>query len=108
MPLSFDITTEQKVVGITINPTTGGGNPATVEAGSLAVNTTQGDGTGVVEADGTISALSGSNPGTTILQVDADADLGAGVVTISDLITLNVISPLATNLNLGGGTVVPK
>ncbi len=40
--------------------------------------------------------------------MDGDADLGDGVVTISDTIVINVAGATATELGLGGGSIVAK
>lgn len=109
MPLEFACNNEEKIVGITVNPTTQHqGLPTSIDPGSLAIATVSGDGTGVIEADGTISVLSGSVAGDSVFNVTADGQVGPGEVVISDLITLHVAGANAAVLGLGGGTVVPK
>lgn len=109
MPVEFMCTTEEMVTGVTINPTTSSGQPATLD-GDPTVTLVSGDGT-TEDVDGQQlpNFLTGSTAGADIVfLVEADADLGEGVVTISDTVTLHVTAPQAKNLGLGGGTVQPK
>src|SRR5436309_1116861 len=113
MPLTFDITNEQKIVGITVSPTTATGRPSSIEAGSLTVAIADGNpnASGMVEADGTVTLVSGDGDtglGSTTFVISGDADLGSGIVTISDTALINVTGAQATNLGLSGGSVVPK
>jgi hypothetical protein len=109
MPLEFNLTNEEKVTGVAFSPTSSTGRPARIQPGSLAVEVMSGDGS--VSGGGSEELpefLSGDNPGDTVFLVKADADLGDGVVEISDTVTLHVAGALASNLGLGGGSVVPK
>ncbi len=113
MPLTFTLSNEQKVTGVTINPTTSTGKPSSIEPGSLETHIIDGNpnATGMVEADGSLSFISGDGDaalGATTFVVSGDADLGAGVETISDTVTINVTGANAKNLGLTGGTVVAK
>jgi hypothetical protein len=107
MPLEFDLTNEEKVTGVTFSPTTSAGQPASIE-GSPTVSVLSGDGSTQDTGSDLPDFVSGTAPGDTVFLVEADADLGAGVVTISDTVTLHVTGAQATNLGLGGGSVVPK
>ena len=102
MPLALKISNEQKVT-VTINPKTNAGKPATLD-GAPTWTVVSGEST-VVTADGGLSAslVSSDNPGDTTFLVEADADLGEGVETVQDTITLSVIGANAANLGLVAG-----
>lgn len=101
------ITREQKV-HVKLNPKTSGGNPAALD-GAASFTVTAGDSTVAPDADGLGAFLiSGSNVGDSTFQVDADADLGAGVRTISDTILLHVVDAEAANLGLTVDAPEPK
>ena len=103
------ITNEQKVTA-TLAPVTAGGKPAKVDPKTPPTWAVQsGDSTVVPTADGLSADLISSDvAGDTVYSVSADADLGDGVETISDTITLHVTSPNATSLGLSLGAPVPK
>ena len=108
MPLPIACTNEQKVTVIS-TPRTAGGRPAAVE-GALRVTVQSGDGT-VEQSPATplqFKAVSGDLPGDTVYLVEADADLGAGVTLISDVVTLTVTSATAANIGLAAGPTEPK
>ena len=102
MPASINLTTTQKVK-VTLNPTTESGNPATLD-GEPQWTVESGDCT-VEPEEGGLSAyiLAGGSPGESIVKVAADADLGQGVRTIEDLVTVNVTSEEAAALGLTVG-----
>jgi hypothetical protein len=105
--IEVTITNEEKVK-ITLAPTTSTGKPAKVD-GVPTWTVSSGDSTVVPEADGLSAYLvSSDTPGTTEIAVEADADLGAGVVTISDSISLVVAGAQAVRLGLTVGTPEPK
>lgn len=105
--VEITITNEQKVKA-TLNPVTATGRPAKLDGAPKWV-VSSGDATVVPAADGlSCELVSGDNPGDTVILVSADADLGSGVVTISDSITLHVQGALATNLGLTVGTPEAK
>jgi hypothetical protein len=112
MPHTTSCTNEQKRTVI-VTPRTPAGNPAPVE-GPIAVEVVSGAGT-FEPADAAtptqFKAVSPDGPVTgedTIYRVSADADLGAGVRTISDLVTLQVTSAEADNFGFADGPVEPK
>jgi hypothetical protein len=111
MPLEVNCTTEEKVTGVTYSPTTLSGNPATLD-GPPTVTVASGNGT--VEDPGGLPGgtlpdlLSGDSPEDVVFLVEGDGDLGAGVVHVSDTITLHVAGAQAKSLGLSGGSVVPK
>lgn len=108
MPLTVACTNEQKIT-ITAAPKTATGKPASLD-GPLTITVQSGD--GLVEQDPAtplqFKAVSGDALGDTVYLVEGDADLGAGVETISDLVTLTVSSAKAANFGLVVGPVEPK
>jgi hypothetical protein len=107
MATEITITREQKV-HVKLNPTTAAGNPATLD-GAATFSVTSGDST--VEADGDglgAFLISGDTVGDSTFNVDADADLGSGVRTISEQIILHVTDAEAANLGLVVDAAVPK
>lgn len=109
MPLSVASTSEEKVTGITASPVTKSGRPAQVD-GPLRLTVQSGDAT-VFQDPATplvFDVISGDAAGESTILVEADADLGAGVTLISDLVTYNVTGVNAAAFGLSGGTVVPK
>lgn len=108
MPLDLTITNEQKIA-ITVTPTTAAGKPATLD-GPIRVTVQSGDSTVTQDAGTPASAslVSSDTPGDTTYLVEGDADLGAGVQLVQDLVVLHVAGALATNLGLSAGTAEPK
>ncbi len=107
MPVAVTITNEQKVTA-TLVPVTDTGKPATLD-GVPTWEVASGTSTVVPAANGLSAELiSSDDPGDTVYLVKADADLGSGVVEISDTITLTVEGALATNLGLAISAPVPK
>jgi len=107
--LNIACTNEQKH-GVIVAPQTIGGRPAAID-GALTVTVVSGDGT--VEQDpGTpleFKAVSGDSVETdTVYDVAGDADLGAGVVTIHDTVTLHVTSASAVSFGLSAGLIEQK
>lgn len=101
------ITNEQKVP-VTLAPTTAAGNPATLD-GTPSWNVLEGDATIEVAADGlSCYLISGSADVNSKIEVSADADLGEGVQTITDVIDLAVVSAQASGLGLTVGTAETK
>jgi hypothetical protein len=107
MPASINLTTTQKVK-VTLAPTTESGNPATLD-GEPQWTVESGDCT-VEPEEGGLSAyiLAGGSAGESIVKVAADADLGQGVRTIEDLVTVNVTSEEAAALGLTVGAPEEK
>lgn len=107
MPAEVTITNEQKVP-VTLAPVTATGKPAKLD-GPPTWTVVSGEGTVEVSEDGlTATLVSSDNPGDTQYMVEADADLGEGVETISDIVTLHVAGAKAANLGLTVGTPVAK
>lgn len=108
MPLAIACTSEEQIP-ITASPVTASGKPAPVD-GALVVTVQSGTGTFTQDAAAPLvfKAVSGDDPGDTVYLVEADADLGAGVTTISDLVTLTVTSASAVSFGLTAGAAEPK
>jgi hypothetical protein len=105
------ITNKQKVPvtlsPVSVDPVTNVETPAVVD-GIPTWTVESGDSTVLVAADGLSAELISSDvAGDTVVQIDADADPGTGVVTLSDSITLHVTadtSSEASNLGIVIGT----
>lgn len=107
MPVAISITNEQKIT-VTLTPKTDTGKPAKLD-GVPTWEVVSGNSTVVAAADGlSASLVSSDDPGDTQVLVKADADLGEGIVEISDIIQLTVVGATATNLGLSAGTPEPK
>jgi hypothetical protein len=105
MPFSAACSDEQKIP-VSVTYTTASGNPAAVD-GDTVVDVVSGDGT--FERTGAHSGFLVSGlAGDTVYSVSADADLGAGVVTLSDSGTLTVTSAQAASIGVTLGAPVPK
>lgn len=105
--LELTITNEQKV-RVSLTPVTSTGKPAAVD-GKPSWTVTSGDSTVVVSEDGLSAELvSSDTPGETMIVVEADADIGAGVETITDAVKLTVEGAKAVSLGLSAGTPEPK
>jgi len=112
------LTPRNKIMDITINneqqvpvflkPVTPSGHPATLD-GAPTWEVISGDSTVTAAEDGLSAMLvSGDNPGDTEFLVKADADLGSGVVEISDIIRLTVTGAQAASMGLTAGQAEPK
>lgn len=100
------LTNIQKVL-VTVNPEIKPGMPAAID-GDATFTVGAGDCTIVVVDGRSAYIVSGDNPGDSTIVVSADADLGAGVETISDSITVHVQGARATSLGLSIGTPEAK
>jgi hypothetical protein len=106
MSITVQSTNEEKVK-ITAAPVTSTGQPAPLD-GPVRVSVISGDST-VDQIDATsFFIVSSDTPGDTSYLVEADADLGAGVVLIQDTITYTVAGALAVALGLVAGAPEPK
>jgi hypothetical protein len=105
--MEIKITNEQQVK-VTLNPVTGGGKPVTLD-GAPAWSVISGNSTVVPAEDGLSADLvSEDGFGDTEFLVKADADLGEGVVEISDTIRLTVVGAKAESLGLSAGEPTQK
>ena len=100
--LTLNITTEQKI-DVTLSPKTAAGNTALLD-GAPTWTKLFGDSGVVVSEDGlTATLVSSDSPGESQFMISADADLGAGVETIQDVVTLVVGGAKASSLGLVAG-----
>src|SRR5262245_45119970 len=105
--LDLNITNEQQVK-VTLKPVTATGKPAPVD-GAPTWEVISGNSTVNPASDGmSADLISSDDPGDTEILVKADADLGAGVIEISDIVRLHVAGALAANLGLSAGDPTPK
>lgn len=105
--IEVKITNEQKVLA-TLAPKSAAGKPAKVD-GAPTWEVTSGDATLEVLPDG-LSAwlISGDAAAESKIIVNADADLGTGVETITQEISLDVSLPKTTDLGLSIAVPVAK
>lgn len=105
--MDITITNEQKV-HIKLNPVTATGKPAALD-GVASFEMTSGTGSVVPDADGLGATLiSGDVAETCVVSVTADADLGSGVVPITETINLIVTDPLASSFGIVVDAPEPK
>jgi len=98
----FTITNEQKIK-LTLNPTTAAGNSATVD-GAPVWAVIEGDATLEPAEDGlSCYLISGEANVNSKITVTADADLGEGVVAITDTVDLAVVPASASALGITAG-----
>ena len=105
MPLTVVMSNEQKV-RIQASPITQGGQPAPVEGPVLFV-VKAGD-VAIEPIDATSAYVVAGLPGASEVLVSADADLGAGVVTIADTIGVTVSAAMAEQLGLQADAPILK
>ena len=105
--LDLTITNEEKI-NVHVTPVTSTGKPAQID-GKPTWTVTSGEGTLAVADDGlSCFLISSDTPGDTVVLVEADANLGEGVETISDIIQLHVQGANAANLGLRADPPVAK
>jgi hypothetical protein len=105
--LEITITNEQQV-NVTLKPVTATGKAAKLD-GAPTWTIQSGDSKINVPADGlSADLISSDTPGDTEILVEADADLGSGVVSVSDIIRLTVAGAQAANLGLAAGAPTAK
>lgn len=109
MPAEITLTNEQKVK-VTLAPVTATGKPAQLDPNNKPTWTVvSGEATVQVADDGLSATIfSPDVPGDSQVLVEADADLGEGVETISDIVSVKTIGARAANLGLQVGTPEPK
>jgi len=106
--LEITITNEQKIQ-VTLTPVTATNKPAQLDGGAT-FEVISGTATVAMIEGNPLSAflVSGDLPGDSEIMVSADADLGEGVETISDIIKLTVAGAKAASLGLTVGAPVAK
>ena len=108
--LEIELTNEQKVK-VTLAPKTAAGKPAPLDGEPVwTVIAGAGPDVNLAVDPGSLSAflISNDTPGDIDFQVEADADLGAGVETITELIRLHVAGAKAANLGITNTPPEPK
>lgn len=89
-----------------IDPTTKKGNPAQVELGKTKyVIDSAGNEEVQMAADEKSARVVTVALGDIVGHIDADADLGEGIVPIGDTFVIHVVSPQAENLGASGEAV---
>jgi hypothetical protein len=104
--LEVTLTNEQKVIA-TLSPKTATGKPAQVD-GVPTWSVVAGNGTVTPSGDGlSCECVPADAPaiGDVDFQVEADADLGSGVVPLTDLLRAHVSGAQAENLGLTADVV---
>lgn len=102
MPVQKTITTEQKIL-VTVKPVTHGGKPVELD-GPIDVQVMGGLGTFELLPNGrSFYAISPDEIGDTTYLIKGDADLGEGVESVQDTLTLKTIGARAANLGLEVG-----
>ena len=101
--------TNEERVPITIDPRTASGNPAGFD-GDILLTVQDGDATAALDPDNQkrFFVVSGDNPGVSHIMFSIDADLGAGVRNLSDVVEYTVNGAEAVSLNVSVGTPEPK
>jgi hypothetical protein len=102
--LQITSTNEEKVP-VMLDPKTAAGNPAQVQNVTFVV--TEGDATVVAVDDVNFEVVSGTG-GLSKITVTADADLGEGVVELTDTIEYFVTAAQASSLGFNAGAPVLK
>jgi len=101
------LTNEQQVI-VTLTPKTDAGKPAKLD-GAPTWEVISGDSKVNVDGGGlSATIVSADDPGDTEILVSADADLGDGVETISDVLHVTVAGASAKNLGITVGTPSAK
>lgn len=106
MPAEASVTNEEKVL-VTVNPVTSHGRPAALD-GPITVEVQSGSGTFELQDDKSFYAISSDDPGDTVYVIHGDADLGSGIVDVSDVVVLHVAGANASNLGITVGAPVEK
>ena len=103
MPQELALTTEYMVMA-SIAPVTPGGDPASVD-GEPVWDVTSGEGSiaELTPPDPMKRWLSAEASGDVVFTVTADADMGAGVVTLADTFLLHFSNPMAAQLGASLG-----
>lgn len=99
--LDVYVTNEEKIL-VSVSPKTHAGQAALLD-GPVTVSAQSGDGTVTMVDDNSFYLNSGALPGDTAFLVSGDADLGAGVENISEVIILHVSGAKAANLGIAVG-----
>lgn len=97
---------DNQKVALSVTPVDAAGNPAKIDGVPLwsIIGAQPGILSLTIAADGLSCELFAAGPlGTAQVQVQADADLGAGVVAITGLLDVEVAAGQAVTLNIAAG-----
>jgi hypothetical protein len=100
MPLEITLNNDEKV-RVRANPVDKNGSPAKLDG--TTVETVSGDATVTQIDDTSFDIVASKTAGDSVVTVSGDADLGAGVVTLTDTVTVHTVTPaapMATSLGL--------
>ena len=105
MPLEVSMSTEEQV-RLSIHPESPGGQPAPIDGQAEWTV----DGAGTLQPIDATSCwyLAGATPGDSVVTVAADADMGAGFVSIGDTALIHVANPMAANLGMSADAPILK
>ena len=106
MPVELTITREQKC-RVFVEPVTAGGQPAPLD-GPVQFSISGACTLEPIDDKSVFVVSPGTGVGDSVLTVQADADLGAGVVPLMDTATVHVVDPMASSLGLGVDSPVLK
>lgn len=98
------IETNQQIA-VLLKPIDDRSNPASLD-GKPTWTKQSGDAVLEVADDGLSAKVTAGAPGDTVILIDGDADLGAGVVDVQDVVTVTVTPRLAKNLGVEFGAPV--
>jgi hypothetical protein len=98
---AMTLTNEQKAL-ITATPMTAAGNPAVID-GSVTFSMVSGTCTLAQVDDTSAYVVSGDTAGDSTVSMVCDADLGSGVVNVSDTMVVHVTSASAASLTVTVG-----
>lgn len=108
MPFNVACNNESKITVI-LTPLTPEKNPTTID-GPLTITVQSGDGTFSQDPAKPLEfkAISGAFLADTVYLVSGDGDMGAGVATIQDTVTLTVGSANAASFGFSAGVIEAK
>lgn len=98
------ILTDEQQCPLSIQPVTAAGHPAPVDGVPTWASSDPTVADLVVAADGLSADVVSGNLGTAQISVNADADLGTGVTTITGVLDVQVVAAQAVTLAITAGT----
>jgi hypothetical protein len=106
--MAFIMTDVQKV-SLAVQPVDAAGNPAALDGAPVWTSTDPAVLTVTAAPDGLSAEAVAVGPlGTAQVSVSADADMGAGVTTITGVLDVQVMASAAVSLGITPGTPEPK
>lgn len=98
---------ENTFAALALKPVTSKGKPAKLDGVPVWSNSNPGAGDLFVDTDGLSGRLTYLDEGSGQIRVDADADLGAGVRTLTALLDFTCLPAEAVVITLEAGEVTP-